>query len=133
MSIAQAVFVILSASATVLGGLVSLLWWVFRRGQASGAEKARHQADQRAQAQADAKIQALEKLVTEMRAELASMQPKRRRLPRGSAKGLPGDALGGRRLAAAGRVGAWLPRSDSTRERPRQGRHVAGACLAGSS
>ena len=90
MGIAEAVFAILSASAVVLGGLGSLLWWVYRRGQASGAETAGHKADQRAQAQADAKIQALERRVAAMQTELASMQPKRRRLPRGSAKGLLG-------------------------------------------
>jgi hypothetical protein len=83
MSIAEAVFAILSASATVLGGLGSLLWWAYRRGQVSGAEKARHEADQRAQADANAKIQALERLVAGMQAELASMQPKRRRLHSG--------------------------------------------------
>lgn len=80
MGIPQAVLAVLSASATVLGGLGSLLWWAYRRGQVSGAEKAGHEADQRAQAEAAAKIQALERLVAEMQAELASMQPKRRRL-----------------------------------------------------
>jgi Flp pilus assembly protein TadB len=80
MGAAQVISVVLSASATVLGALGSLLWWTYRRGQASGAEKARHEADQLAQAQADAKIQALERRVTEMQAELASRQPKRRRL-----------------------------------------------------
>lgn len=79
MGAAQVISVVLSASATVLGALGSLLWWAYRRGQASGAEKARHETDQLAQAQADAKIQALERRVTEMQAELASRQPKRRR------------------------------------------------------
>ena len=82
MGTAEAIVAILSASATVLACMGSLLWWTYRRGQTSGAEKAKHEADQRAQAQADAKIQALERLVAETRAELASMQPKRRRLPR---------------------------------------------------
>jgi len=80
MGTAEAVVAILSTSVTALGGMGSLLWWTYRRGQASGAEKARREADQRAQAQADAKIQALERLVAEMRAELTSIQPKRRRL-----------------------------------------------------
>jgi type VI protein secretion system component VasK len=80
MGTVEAILATLSASATVLGCLGSLLWWTYRRGQASGVEKAKREADQRAQAQADAKIQALERLVAEMRAELASMQPKRRRL-----------------------------------------------------
>lgn len=81
MGTAEAIVAILSASATALGCMGSLLWWTYRRGQASGAEKAKHEAGQRAQAQADAKIQELERLVAEMRAELASMQPRRRRLP----------------------------------------------------
>ena len=79
MGVAEAVFAILSASATVLGGLGGLLWWAYRRGQASGSAKARNEADQRALAQADAKIQALESRVAEVQAELAAMQPKRRR------------------------------------------------------
>jgi hypothetical protein len=78
---AQAVSVILSTSVTALGALGSLLWWAYRRGQASGAEKARQEAEQHAQAQADAKIQVLELRVAEMQAGLASRQPKRRRLP----------------------------------------------------
>ena len=87
MGTAEAIVAILSASATVLGCLGSLLWWTYRRGQASGVEKAKREADQRAQAQADAKIQALVRLVAETRAELASMQPKRRRLPAAASAG----------------------------------------------
>jgi hypothetical protein len=79
MGIAEAILAILSASVTVLGGLGSLLWWAYRRGQVSGAERAKHEAEQRAQAEENAKIEALQKLVIEMRAELVSMQPKRRR------------------------------------------------------
>lgn len=78
MGIAESIFALLSASATVLGAMGSLLWWAYRRGQAAGAENARHQADQRARASADAKIRALEKLVAEMHAELAVMQSRRR-------------------------------------------------------
>ena len=78
MGIAEAISAILGTSATVLCAMGSLLWWAYRRGQASGAERVRHQADQRAQAQADAKIQALERLVAEMHGELAAMQSRRR-------------------------------------------------------
>jgi hypothetical protein len=78
MGIAEAIFAILSAAATVLCAMGSLLWWAYRRGQAWGAEKARHEADQRAQARADAKIQALERLVAEMHGELTAMQSRRR-------------------------------------------------------
>jgi hypothetical protein len=78
MGIATAVFAILSAATTVLCATGSLLWWAYRRGQASGAERARRDADQRAQARADAKIRALERLVAEMHGELAAMQFRRR-------------------------------------------------------
>lgn len=80
MSTAEAVFVMLSASATVVGVLASLLVWVYNRGQSSGTEKAKHEAELRAQAEAQVKIKALERLVTETRAELASIQPRRKRL-----------------------------------------------------
>ena len=52
MGIAEAISAILSGSATVLCAMGSLVWWAYRRGLATGAEKARHQADQRAQARA---------------------------------------------------------------------------------
>ena len=79
MGIAEAISAILSGSVTVLCAMGSLVWWAYRRGLATGAEKARHQADQRAQARADAKIRALERQVAEMHAELAALQPRRRR------------------------------------------------------
>jgi hypothetical protein len=79
MGIAEAISAVLSGSVTVLCAMASLLWWAYRRGQASGAEKAAHEAERRAQARADAKIRALERLVAEMHAELAVMQPRRRR------------------------------------------------------
>jgi hypothetical protein len=79
MSIAQAVAAILGATVPLLVALASLLWWAYRRGEASGAEKAKRAADERAQAEADAKIQALERLIAETRCELASLQMKRKR------------------------------------------------------
>jgi hypothetical protein len=78
MGIAESIFAILSAAATVLCAIGSLLWWAYRCGQAWGAEKARREAEQRAQARADVKIRALERLVAEMHAELAAMQSRRR-------------------------------------------------------
>lgn len=78
MGTVETLVALLSASATVFACLGSLLWWTYRRGQASGAEKAKRQADQRAQEQVDEKIQELERLVAEMRLELASMQKRRR-------------------------------------------------------
>jgi hypothetical protein len=65
MGTAEAVFAILSASATALGVLGGLLWWVYKRGQASGAEKAKREA--------------LEQVVAEIRTQLSATQPKRRR------------------------------------------------------
>ena len=78
MGIAAGIVAILSASTTVLCAIGSLLWWTYRRGQAWGAEQVRHEADQRAQARAEAKIRALEAVVAEMHAELAAMQSRRR-------------------------------------------------------
>ena len=66
MGTAEAVFAILSASATALGILGGLLWWAYKQGQASGVEVAKREA--------------LEQVVAEIRAELAAIQPKRRRI-----------------------------------------------------
>lgn len=64
MSVAEAIAAILSAAVPLLVAL-GLLWWAYRRGEAAGAEKARREA--------------LEQVVGEIRAELASIQAKRRR------------------------------------------------------
>lgn len=69
MSFAEAVFVILGTAVTMLSALGALLWWVYQRGQAAGAERAEDKA----------KIEALERLLAETRAELSELQPKRRR------------------------------------------------------
>jgi predicted ATPase len=79
MSNAEAAFIIIGGAAPVLGGIASLLRMVYRRGLATGEEKARREVEQRAQAEAQAKIIGLEKLVGELQAELASIQPRRRR------------------------------------------------------
>jgi len=68
MSIAEAVAAILSATVPLLVALAGLMWWAYRRGEAVGAEKARRES--------------LERIVADIRAELAAMRPKRRRLTR---------------------------------------------------
>jgi hypothetical protein len=86
MSTALTVAAILSATVPTLVALAGLLRWVYKRGEASGAEKARREADERSQAEEKVKIAALERLLIETRAELAQTrtelalrQPKRRR------------------------------------------------------
>jgi hypothetical protein len=71
MSITVAVFVILSAAVTALGSLASLLWWAYRRGEAAGEAKAERDA---AQAEDKAKIEILEQLLAETRAELTALR-----------------------------------------------------------
>jgi hypothetical protein len=77
MGIAEAVFAILSASATALGGLGGLLWWVYNRGQASGVEKAKREALEQASGVEKAKREALEQAVAEIWAQLAAIQRRR--------------------------------------------------------
>jgi hypothetical protein len=79
MSIAEVVAAILSATVPLLVALASLMWWAYRRGEAAGEEKAERKAGERSQAEDKAKIEALGQLLAETRAELASLQPKRRR------------------------------------------------------
>jgi hypothetical protein len=86
MSTALTVTAILGVTVPTLVALAGLLRWVYRRGEASGAEKARREADERSQAEDKAKIAALERLLVETRVELAQMrtelpsrQPKHRR------------------------------------------------------
>jgi hypothetical protein len=79
MNIALAVAAILSAAVALLIALAGLLRWVYRRGESSGAEKARREADERSQAEDKARIKDLERVLAETRAELASIQPKRKR------------------------------------------------------
>ena len=67
MTMAEEIAVIVSAIVPLIVALTSLLWWAYRRGEAAGMEKAVGKA----------KIEALERLLTEMRAELASLQPRR--------------------------------------------------------
>lgn len=79
MSIAVAVAAILSATVPLLVALASLMWWAYKRGEAAGEQKAERRAGERVQAEDKAKIHAIEQLLAETRAELASMHPRRRR------------------------------------------------------
>lgn len=66
---AEIVIDILAASATVLGGLTSLLVWIYKRGQASGREAATREAESRAHAQVETEIEALRREVAALKAE----------------------------------------------------------------
>ena len=69
MNTAESVCTIFGTVVTVPVALASLVWWAYKRGIAAGKERA---ADK-------AKIESLERLLAETRAELAAVQPKRRR------------------------------------------------------
>jgi hypothetical protein len=73
MSIAVAVFAILSAAVTALGSLASLLWWAYRRGEAVGEAKADSHA---ARAEDKARIEDFRRQLAETRVELAALQPR---------------------------------------------------------
>ena len=79
MGIALAVAAILSAIVQTLAAVAGAFWWTYRQGQASREEKARREVDEHSQAEARAKIEELERLLTETRVELALMQHARQR------------------------------------------------------
>jgi hypothetical protein len=79
VSTAQGVTALIGATVPSLVALASLLWWTYKRGEAAGEDRAKRRADERAQVEGKAKIEALERLLTETRTELASLQPRRRR------------------------------------------------------
>jgi hypothetical protein len=61
----------LSAVFTVGGTVFSQLWWLYKRGQAAGAERAGRDA---ARAEDKAKVEDLERQLTETRADLTDTQ-----------------------------------------------------------
>jgi hypothetical protein len=79
MTTAEALAAILSATVPMLAAVASLLWWAYKRGEAAGEAKAERRADERSLAEDKARIEALERRLGEILAELASLQPKRRR------------------------------------------------------
>jgi type VI protein secretion system component VasK len=79
MSAAEAGAAILSATVALMVALASVLWWVYKRGEAAGEAKAERRAGERSLAEDKARIEALEHRLGEVLAELASIQPRRRR------------------------------------------------------
>ena len=79
MSTAEGIAVILAGVIPMLAAGASLAWFIYSRGMAAGAEMSKRQADERMQAESTAKIEALERMLTETRSELAALQPRRRR------------------------------------------------------
>jgi type VI protein secretion system component VasK len=78
MGTAEAVAAILSATVPLLVALAGLIWWAYRRGEAAGEAKAERRAGERSLAEEKAKIEALDRRLGEILAELASMQPGQR-------------------------------------------------------
>jgi hypothetical protein len=76
MSIVEAIFAILGTVVTALTAEATLLWWAYRRGETAGAEKAERDA---ARAAGQARMEQLARELAETRAELATLQSKRRR------------------------------------------------------
>jgi hypothetical protein len=70
---ALSILAALSAVFTVGGTLFSQLWWLYKRGQAAGAEKASRDT---ARAEDKAKVEDLERQLTETRADLADTRSK---------------------------------------------------------
>jgi type VI protein secretion system component VasK len=79
MITAEAVAGILGATVPLLVALASLMWWAYKRGEAAGKARAERKAGERLLAEDKSRIEALEHRLGEVLAELASMQPKRRR------------------------------------------------------
>lgn len=53
-----------ASAGAVIGGF---LWWTFRRGVAEGIRTARESEQQRAQATTQAKVEAIERVISELR------------------------------------------------------------------
>ena len=64
---AEVVIDVLAASITALGGLTSLLVWIYKRGQRSGREAATREAESRAHAQVETEIEALRKEISALK------------------------------------------------------------------
>jgi len=77
MNTVEVIFTVLGTAVTGLGAFGSLLWWAYRRGESAGSERAGRDA---ARAEDKARIAALEQSLTKTRAEVAALQPRRRRL-----------------------------------------------------
>lgn len=69
ISVVEMVFTVLATVVASLTALATLGWWIYRRGQAAGTEKA----------ESIAKIAALERALGETRAQLTALQAARQR------------------------------------------------------
>ena len=76
MSASELIF-LLAAIVTVLASVGGLSWWSYKRGRAAGKEQADRDA---ARAEDQARIEALERQLDETKAELVSLQQRRRRI-----------------------------------------------------
>jgi flagellar basal body-associated protein FliL len=65
----EVVFVIIGTVVAVAGSVAGLVWWAYRRGQAAATQRAEDKA----------RIEALERQLTETRKELAALQSRRGR------------------------------------------------------
>lgn len=65
----EAVFVIIGTVVAMVGSVAPLGWWAYRRGQAAATQRAEDKA----------RIEALERQITETRKELAALQSRRGR------------------------------------------------------
>jgi hypothetical protein len=65
----EVVFVIIGTVVAVAGSAAGLVWWAYRRGQAAATQRAEDKA----------RIEALERQLTETRKELAALQTRRGR------------------------------------------------------
>ncbi len=68
MGSAEVVINILAASITILSGLMGLLVWIYKRGQRSGSEAARREAESRAHTRVEIEVEALRKEVSALKA-----------------------------------------------------------------
>jgi uncharacterized membrane protein YebE (DUF533 family) len=65
----EAVFVVIGTVVALVGSVAGLAWWAYRRGQAAATQRAEDKA----------RIEALERQLTETRKELAALQTRRGR------------------------------------------------------
>jgi hypothetical protein len=76
MNATEMVFTVIGAGVTTLAALTSLAWWIYKRGQAAGEERAGRAA---ARAEDKAQIAALERQLAETRAQVAAISPQTKR------------------------------------------------------
>jgi hypothetical protein len=80
MTLTEAIFVIIGGASAIVGGIISCVWWVYRRGEQAGEQKILLEVGQRAQEKAEIKLQSLEQRLTEIQAALDIEKPRRRHI-----------------------------------------------------